>query len=303
MRFDPVDPIWPGRDRFVLSNGHASMLLWSMLHLTGTRAVNADYERLGDPSVTLDDIRHFRQLGSKAPGHPEYRMVSGVETTTGPLGQGIATSVGMAIGERWLADRYNRPGFEVFDYNTYAICGDGCLMEGVSCRGGIARGPPGPGPLVLDLGQQPHHHRGEHRPDVHRGRRRPLSGLRVERAARGRRQRHRSHRARAPGLSADQGPADVHHPRQQHRLRLAQQTGHGRRPRRAARSRGNPPHQARLRLAGRRDVPRSGRCPRALRRRRGEARRRSASQMDGALRCLPIQAPGSGGGDRSDATT
>ncbi len=134
MRFDPQDPIWPGRDRFVLSNGHASMLLWSMLHLTGTRAVNADYERLGEPSVTLDDIRRFRQLGSKAPGHPEYRLVSGVETTTGPLGQGIATSVGMAIGERWLADRYNQPGFEVFDYNIYAICGDGCLMEGVSAE-------------------------------------------------------------------------------------------------------------------------------------------------------------------------
>ena len=132
MRFDPEDPIWPDRDRFVLSNGHASMLLWSVLHLTGTRAVNADYERLGEPSVTLDDIRRFRQFGSKAPGHPEYRMVSGVETTTGPLGQGIATSVGMAIGERWLAARYNQPDFALFDYNTYAVCGDGCLMEGVS---------------------------------------------------------------------------------------------------------------------------------------------------------------------------
>ena len=96
--------------------------------------MNADYERLGEPSVTLDDIRHFRQLGSKAPGHPEYRMVSGVETTTGPLGQGIATSVGMAIGERWLADRYNKPGFEIFDYHLYAVCGDGCLMEGVSAE-------------------------------------------------------------------------------------------------------------------------------------------------------------------------
>ena len=134
MRFDPADPIWPDRDRFVLSNGHASMLLWSVLHLSGTRAVNADYERLGEPSVTLDDIRRFRQFGSKAPGHPEYRMVSGVETTTGPLGQGIATSVGMAIAERWLADRYNRPGFTIFDYNTYAICGDGCLMEGVGAE-------------------------------------------------------------------------------------------------------------------------------------------------------------------------
>jgi transketolase len=131
MRFDPKDPIWPNRDRFVLSNGHASMLLWSVLHLTGTRAVNAEYERLGEPSVTLDDIRHFRQLDSKAPGHPEYHWVSGVETTTGPLGQGIATSVGMAIARKWLATRYNRPGFDVIDYDIYAVCGDGCLMEGV----------------------------------------------------------------------------------------------------------------------------------------------------------------------------
>ena len=131
MRFDPKDPIWPNRDRFILSNGHASMLLWSVLYLTGTRAVNAAYERLGKPSVTLDDIRHFRQLDSKAPGHPEYHWVSGVETTTGPLGQGIATSVGMAIARKWLANRYNRPGFDLFDYNIYAVCGDGCLMEGV----------------------------------------------------------------------------------------------------------------------------------------------------------------------------
>jgi transketolase len=131
LRFDPKDPIWPDRDRFVLSNGHASMLLWSVLCLTETQAVNADYERLGQPAVTLDDIRHFRQLGSKAPGHPEYHWVSGVETTTGPLGQGIATSVGMAVARKWLARRYNRPGFEIFDYDTYAVCGDGCLMEGV----------------------------------------------------------------------------------------------------------------------------------------------------------------------------
>lgn len=131
LRFDPQDPIWPDRDRFVLSNGHASMLLWSVLHLTKTRAVDPEYEILGHPAVTLDDIKHFRQLDSKAPGHPEYHWVSGVETTTGPLGQGIATSVGMAIAERWLASRYNRPGFDVFDYNIYTVCGDGDLMEGV----------------------------------------------------------------------------------------------------------------------------------------------------------------------------
>jgi transketolase len=132
MHFDPLDPIWPDRDRFVLSNGHASMLLWSVLHLTGTCAVNAEYERLGQPSVSLEDIRRFRQIGSRAPGHPEYHWVSGVETTSGPLGQGTATSVGMAIARKWLAARYNRPGFEIFDYNIYTVCGDGCLMEGVA---------------------------------------------------------------------------------------------------------------------------------------------------------------------------
>jgi transketolase len=132
MRFDPQDPIWPNRDRFVLSNGHASMLLWSVLHLTRTQAVNAAYERLGHPSVTLDDIRRFRQLGSKAPGHPEYHWVSGVEATTGPLGQGVAVSVGMAIAQKWLAARYNRPNFLIFDYNIYAVCGDGCMMEGIA---------------------------------------------------------------------------------------------------------------------------------------------------------------------------
>src|SRR5580693_8654155 len=140
MRFDPQDPIWPNRDRFLLSNGHASMLLWSVLHLTGTRAVNAEYERLGQPAVSLDDIRRFRQLGSKAPGHPEYHLVSGVEATTGPLGQGVATSVGMAIAEAWLANRYNRPDFEIFDYNIYAICGDGCMMEGISSEAALLAG-------------------------------------------------------------------------------------------------------------------------------------------------------------------
>ncbi|MGO9018837.1 MAG: transketolase [Syntrophobacteraceae bacterium] len=134
MRFDPQDPIWPNRDRFVLSNGHASMLLWSVLFLTRVQAVNADYEVLGQPAVTLDDIRRFRQLDSKAPGHPEYHWTSGVETTTGPLGQGVATSVGMAIARKWLASRYNQPGFDLFDYNIYTVCGDGCMMEGISAE-------------------------------------------------------------------------------------------------------------------------------------------------------------------------
>ncbi|MFO1322990.1 MAG: transketolase [Burkholderiales bacterium] len=134
LRFDPADPVWPNRDRFVLSNGHASMLLWALLHLTGVKAVNPDYEVLGRESVTLDDIRRFRQPGSHAPGHPEYHLVSGVETTTGPLGQGIATSVGMAIAQKWLAARYNKPEFPIFDFNVYATCGDGCLMEGVGAE-------------------------------------------------------------------------------------------------------------------------------------------------------------------------
>ncbi|MFJ5900252.1 transketolase [Streptomyces sp. NPDC093064] len=132
LRFDPADPIWPDRDRFVLSNGHASMLLYSLLHLTGVRAVNPKYEAAGKPSVTLEDIKTFRQIGSRCPGHPEYRWTSGVETTTGPLGQGVATSVGMAAAGRWLAERYNKPGFRLFDYDVYALMGDGCMMEGIS---------------------------------------------------------------------------------------------------------------------------------------------------------------------------
>jgi len=132
LRFDPSDPIWPNRDRFVLSEGHASALLWSLLHLTGVRAVDPDYEVLGTPAVSMEDLETFRQLGSHCPGHPEYRLTSGVEATTGPLGQGVATSVGMAIAGQWVAARYNRDGFPLFDFNVYALAGDGCMMEGIS---------------------------------------------------------------------------------------------------------------------------------------------------------------------------
>ena len=132
LNFDPADPIWPDRDRFVLSMGHASMLLYSMLHLTKVTAVNPKYEALGTPSVPLDDIKRFRQLDSKCPGHPEYHWTSGVETTTGPLGQGVATSVGMAIAAKWLGERFNKPDFTMYDYHVYALGGDGCMMEGVS---------------------------------------------------------------------------------------------------------------------------------------------------------------------------
>jgi transketolase len=123
----------------MLSNAHASMLLWSILHLTGVQAANAEDESFGQPSVTPDDIRRFRQLDSKAPGHPEYHWVSGVETTTGPLGQGVATSVGMAIAQKWLANRFSQPEYAVFDYNIYAICGDGCMMEGVASEAASLR--------------------------------------------------------------------------------------------------------------------------------------------------------------------
>ncbi|WP_165072541.1 transketolase [Paludisphaera rhizosphaerae] len=133
LRYDPSDPVWPNRDRFVLSCGHASMLLYSLLHLTKVQAVDERYETLGKPSVSLEDIKNFRQLHSHTPGHPEYHLTSGVETTTGPLGQGVANSVGMAIAERWLAARYNKPGFEdVIDFNVYAMCSDGDMMEGIS---------------------------------------------------------------------------------------------------------------------------------------------------------------------------
>ncbi len=139
LRYDPADPNWPGRDRFVLSCGHASMLLYALLHLAGVKAVN-EHEQRGAPAVTLDDIRQFRQLSSKTPGHPEYRLTSGVETTTGPLGQGCGNSVGMAMAQRWMAERYNKPGFPLFDYRVYVIASDGDMMEGISHEAGSIAG-------------------------------------------------------------------------------------------------------------------------------------------------------------------
>jgi len=134
LRYDPAGPHWPNRDRFVLSCGHASMLLYSVLHLSEVRQSDGQTGPAAELAVPLDDIRRFRQLDSRCPGHPEYGHTTGVETTTGPLGQGVANSVGMAIAARWLASRYNRPGFELFDFNTYAMCSDGDLMEGVSAE-------------------------------------------------------------------------------------------------------------------------------------------------------------------------
>ena len=132
LRYDPLDPTWPNRDRFVLSAGHGSMLLYATLHLSGVRAVNAKGEVSSDLAVSMDEIKRFRQIDSKTPGHPESHITTGVETTTGPLGQGAGNSVGMAIASKWLAENFNRPGFEIFNFNTYSICGDGDLMEGVA---------------------------------------------------------------------------------------------------------------------------------------------------------------------------
>ena len=132
LNYDPLDPHWPNRDRFVLSAGHASMLLYSTLHLAGVREVNKKGEVQNDLAVSMDEIKRFRQLDSKTPGHPESHLTTGVETTTGPLGQGVANSVGMAIAGKWLAASFNKPGFEIFNFRVYAICGDGDLMEGVA---------------------------------------------------------------------------------------------------------------------------------------------------------------------------
>ncbi|MEM9352467.1 MAG: transketolase [Planctomycetota bacterium] len=134
LRYDPTQPLWPNRDRYVLSCGHASMLLYSVLHLAGVCKTDAHGRGTGEPALSLDDLKNFRQWGSLTPGHPEYGHTAGVETTTGPLGQGCGNSVGMAAAGRWLAARYNKPGFEVFDYNVYAQCSDGDLMEGVACE-------------------------------------------------------------------------------------------------------------------------------------------------------------------------
>ena len=140
LRYDPADPLWPNRDRFVLSAGHASMLLYSLLHLAQVKSAGPACEILDAPAVSLEEIKRFRQLGGKCPGHPEYRHTSGVESTTGPLGQGVATSVGMAIARNWLAQTYNRPGFALFDYNVYVLCSDGDIMEGVCAEAAALAG-------------------------------------------------------------------------------------------------------------------------------------------------------------------
>ena len=255
LRFDPENPIWPNRDRFVLSAGHASMLLYALLHLAGVRAVDPDYEVEGRLSITLDDIESFRQLDSKAAGHPEYRWASGVETTTGPLGQGVATSVGMAVASKWQAAHFNRPGFELFDFDTYVICGDGDLMEGVSHEAASFAGHQQLDNLcwIYDNNHISIDGRTEITLNDDVGERFEAYGWNVTRIPDANDFNEITPRPRR--VQGHRGPPDADRRRQPHRLRLAAQAGHGRGPRRAARRRGGARDQALLRLARGRPVP------------------------------------------------
>jgi hypothetical protein len=192
------------------------------VHLAEVKAVNPAYEHLGEPSVALEDLKAFRQIDSRCPGHPEYRWTSGVECTTGPLGQGVATSVGMAIAAQWQAAHFNRPEFDLFDYDVYALAGDGDLMEGVATEAASLAGHLALANPLLGLRQQPDHDRGRDRPRVLRRRRHPLHRVRLERHARRGRQRSRDARARVRDVHARARPADADHRRQPHRLRRAE---------------------------------------------------------------------------------
>ena len=282
LRFDPEDPIWPNRDRFVLSSGHASTLLYSMLHLTGVKAVDEKYERLGTPTVALDDLKKFRQLDSKCPGHPEYHWTSGVETTTGPLGQGIATSVGMAIGANWLASHFNRPDFKLFDYDVYALCGDGCMMEGVASEAASLAGH-------LKLGNLCWIYDSNHitiegntalafTEDV-AGR---FHGLWLERACGSATPTTASGSPNAIAIAKriDDRPTPDHR-REPYRLRCAAQAGHLGRPRRAARRGRGQADQAQLRLARGRAVPGARRRLRRISRQNFGARGAEAARANG----------------------
>ena len=273
----------PNRDRFVLSAGHASMLLYSLLHLAGVRAVDPDYEVVGDPAVSLADIESFRQLDSRAPGHPEYRWTSGVETTTGPLGQGVATSVGMAIASKWQGARY---GAELFDFDVYAIGGDGCLMEGVSGEAASLAGH-----LKLDnlcWIYDNNHITIDGKTELAYGDDVPLrfegygwNIVRVEDANDLGADLRRLRRVQGGG-----GAADADRRRQPHRLGLPAQGRHLRRPRRTARRGGGARDQARLRLARGRPVPRPRRGDGALRRGDRQARRRAQRRLGAEARRL-----------------
>ena len=208
LRYDPADPLWPGRDRFVLSCGHASMLLYSLLHLTGVKRV-VDGRVTDELAVPLDEIRRFRQLGSRCPGHPEHCETTGVETTTGPLGQGIGNSVGMAIAQRWLAAHFNRPGFELFDYNIYALCSDGDLMEGVGNEAASLAGHLKLSNLCWIYDDNHITIEGHTDAGFQRGRRPAVRGAGLERGQGGRRQRSGRAAGRLSNVPTHDRPADA----------------------------------------------------------------------------------------------
>ena len=303
LRFDPDDPIWPNRDRFVLSNGHASMLLYSMLHLTGVKAVNPQYERLGELSVTLDDIKRFRQLDSKCPGHPEYRLTSGVETTTGPLGQGVATSVGMAIAGRWQAAHFNREGFDLFDYNVYALCGDGDMMEGITGEAASLAGHLELSNLcwIYDNNKITIEGHTDRAFSDDTATRFIGYGWNVTRVGDAN-DLEMLRRALHVFKNTTDRP-DPHHRGQPHRIRRAQQAGHRRRPRRAA-GRGGDPSRPSGSTAGRRTP--SSWCPTASASTCGTgsaARARAARGLGGAIRGVRQPPSRAGRPSRPDAAT
>ena len=285
LRFDPEDPIWPNRDRFVLSNGHASMLLYALLHLAGVKAVNAKYERLNEPAVTLDDIKTLPPARTaNVPGHPEYHLTVGRRDHHRSAGPGLRQQRRHGHGRTsgWRSTSTSRTS-TLFDYDVYAFCGDGDMMEGVSERGGLARRPPDARQPVLDLRQQPHHHRGPHRSGLQRRRRGAVPGLWLERACGSATPTTWSGWPQAiETFPAHQGRADPDHRRQPHRLRRAAQAGHQRCPRRAAGRRGDASGQAQLRLARGRQVPGARRRARAFRdgHRRSAARRCTSDWVD-----------------------
>ncbi len=301
LRFDPADPVWPNRDRFVLSAGHASMLLYSLLFLAGVRRVDAEYNVLDEPACSLKEIENFRQLHSRTPGHPEYRWTSGVETTTGPLGQGIATSVGMALASKWQAERYNRPGHDHLRLRRLRARRRRLPDGGGLARIRLARRAPEARQPLLDVRQQPHHDRRRHRARLRRRRPHPLRGLRLERAAGRRRQRRGPAAARLRGVQGRGRPADADRDRQPHRVGLAEQAGHRGRARRTARRGGGEADQARLRLARRRPVPGPRRRARALRRGRRPARRRGPRRTGSRPSTTTGPSTATRGRDRDDA--
>ena len=227
LRFDPDNPTWPNRDRFVLSNGHASMLLYAMLHLAEVKPVNRNNQVLDRPAVTLDDIKRFRQLDGRCPGHPEYGVTTGVETTTGPLGQGCGDSVGMALASSWLAQHFNRPDFVMFDFQVYAFCSDGDMMEGVSSEAASLAGHLGLGNLcwIYDSNRITIEGKTDR---FQRGRTGTVSCLRLDRTKGRQRQRHRAIGVFPSGVQAWQQLADIHHRQQPHRVWCTPQAGHQR---------------------------------------------------------------------------